>query len=163
MDNNKHDNNLTESQKLEAKYAFDLLDISHDSTINYNDVKTILSQMNQKNIKDEELIKIFEQELGNKFISKKQEDIRFSFDDFLSIMNKRFRDQDIATELTESFKMLGGQDNKIILKSLVDELSKYGDELPKKEIENLLYQLQESTNEYFNYDVLIQKYFSPKK
>ena len=82
---------LTETQKQEAKYAFDLLDISHDGTIALNDVKEMLRQINQSEVSDEELLKIFEEELGNKFKSKKKEDIKISFEDFLSLMKNRFR------------------------------------------------------------------------
>ena len=46
---------LTETQKQEAKYAFDLLDISHDGTIALNDVKEMLRQINQSEVSDEEL------------------------------------------------------------------------------------------------------------
>ena len=154
---------LTETQKQEAKYAFDLLDISHDGTIALNDVKEMLRQINQSEVSDEELLKIFEEELGNKFKSKKKEDIKISFEDFLSLMKNRFQDQDIATELTEAFKILGGEDNKINPNKLVEELTANGESLPKEELENLLFQIKNSNYEFIKYDDLINTYCSPKK
>ena len=161
MDNKKKKNFLNKSQIEEAKFAFDLLDITKDGTISITDIRKILNEIGQEENDEKEIIKIFEDELGKNFSFTQKEKVYFSFDDYLQLMKKRFKDEDIVNELNEAFRILGGQDKLISVKSLIDNLIENGETLSKQDLENLLLILDEK-NEYINYEELINNYFSNK-
>jgi Ca2+-binding EF-hand superfamily protein len=160
MDNKKK-KFLNESQIEEAKYAFDLLDISKDGTISITDIRKILKEIGQEENDEKKIIKMFEDELGKTFSFTQQEKVYFSFNDYLKLMNKKFKDEDLVNELNEAFRILGGQDKLISIKSLCDNLIENGETLSKKELEDLILALDEK-NEYINYEELINTYFSIK-
>ena len=160
MDNKKK-KFLNESQIEEAKYAFDLLDITKDGTISITDISKILKEIGQEEKDEKAIIKMFEDELGKNFSFIQKEKVYFSFNDYLKLMNKKFKDEDLVNELNEAFRILGGQDKLISTKSLCDSLIENGETLSKKELEDLLLTLNEK-NEYINYEELINTYFSIK-
>ena len=160
MDNKKK-KFLNESQIEEAKYAFDLLDISKDGTISITDIRKILKEIGQEENDEKKIIKMFEDELGKTFSFTQQEKVYFSFNDYLKVMSKKFKDEDLVNELNEAFRILGGQDKLISIKSLCDNLIENGETLSKKELEDLILALDEK-NEYINYEELINTYFSIK-
>ena len=160
MDNKKK-KFLNESQIEEAKYAFDLLDITKDGTISITDISKILKEIGQEEKDEKAIIKMFEDELGKNFSFIQKEKVYFSFNDYLKVMSKKFKDEDLVNELNEAFRILGGQDKLISIKSLCDNLIENGETLSKKELEDLLLTLNEK-NEYINYEELINTYFSIK-
>ena len=160
MDNKKK-KFLNESQIEEAKYAFDLLDISKDGTISITDIRKILKEIGQEENDEKKIIKMFEDELGKNFSFIQKEKVYFSFNDYLKVMSKKFKDEDLVNELNEAFRILGGQDKLISIKSLCDNLIENGETLSKKELEDLILALDEK-NEYINYEELINTYFSIK-
>ena len=160
MDNKKK-KFLNESQIEEAKYAFDLLDISKDGTISITDIRKILKEIGHEENDEKAIIKMFEDELGKNFSFIQKEKVYFSFNDYLKLMNKKFKDEDLVNELNEAFRILGGQDKLISIKSLCDNLIENGETLSKKELEDLILALDEK-NEYINYEELINTYFSIK-
>ena len=160
MDNKKK-KFLNESQIEEAKYAFDLLDITKDGTISITDISKILKEIGQEEKDEKAIIKMFEDELGKNFSFIQKEKVYFSFNDYLKVMSKKFKDEDLVNELNEAFRILGGQDKLISTKSLCDSLIENGETLSKKELEDLLLTLNEK-NEYINYEELINTYFSIK-
>ena len=99
MDNKKKKNFLNKSQIEEAKFAFDLLDITKDGTISITDIRKILNEIGQEENDEKEIIKMFEDELGKNFSFTQKEKVYFSFDDYLQLMKKRFKDEDIVNEL----------------------------------------------------------------
>ena len=160
MDNKKK-KFLNESQIEEAKYAFDLLDITKDGTISITDIRKILKEIGKEENDEKAIIKMFEDELGKNFSFIQKEKVYFSFNDYLKLMNKKFKDEDLVNELNEAFRILGGQDKLISIKSLCDNLIENGETLSKKELEDLILALDEK-NEYINYEELINTYFSIK-
>ena len=160
MDNKKK-KFLNESQIEEAKYAFDLLDITKDGTISITDISKILKEIGQEEKDEKAIIKMFEDELGKTFSFTQQEKVYFTFNDYLKVMSKKFKDEDLVNELNEAFRILGGHDKLISIKSLCDNLIENGETLSKKELEDLLLTLNEK-NEYINYEELINTYFSIK-
>ena len=154
MDNKKK-KFLNESQIEEAKYAFDLLDISKDGTISITDIRKILKEIGQEENDEKKIIKILKASFNS------QEKVYFSFNDYFKLMNKKFKDEDLVNELNEAFRILGGQDKLISIKSLCDNLIENGETLSKKELEDLILALDEK-NEYINYEELINTYFSIK-
>ena len=160
MDNKKK-KFLNESQIEEAKYAFDLLDITKDGTISITDISKILKEIGQEEKDEKAIIKMFEDELGKNFSFIQKEKVYFTFNDYLKVMSKKFKDEDLVNELNEAFRILGGQDKLISIKSLCDNLIENGETLSKKELEDLLLTLNEK-NEYINYEELINTYFSIK-
>ena len=160
MDNKKK-KFLNESQIEEAKYAFDLLDISKDGTISITDIRKILKEIGQEENDEKKIIKMFEDELGKNFSFIQKEKVYFTFNDYLKVMSKKFKDEDLVNELNEAFRILGGQDKLISIKSLCDNLIENGETLSKKELEDLILALDEK-NEYINYEELINTYFSIK-
>ena len=160
MDNKKK-KFLNESQIEEAKYAFDLLDITKDGTISITDIRKILNEIGQEENDEKEIIKMFEDELGKNFSFIQKEKVYFTFNDYLKVMSKKFKDEDLVNELNEAFRILGGQDKLISTKSLCDSLIENGETLSKKELEDLILTLNEK-NEYINYEELINTYFSIK-
>lgn len=160
MDNKKK-KFLNESQIEEAKYAFDLLDITKDGTISITDIRKILKEIGQEENDEKAIIKMFEDELGKNFSFIQKEKVYFSFNDYLKVMSKKFKDEDLVNELNEAFRILGGQDKLISTKSLCDSLIENGETLSKKELEDLILTLNEK-NEYINYEELINTYFSIK-
>ena len=160
MDNKKK-KFLNESQIEEAKYAFDLLDITKDGTISITDISKILKEIGQEEKDEKAIIKMFEDELGKNFSFIQKEKVYFTFNDYLKVMSKKFKDEDLVNELNEAFRILGGQDKLISIKSLCDNLIENGETLSKKELEDLILALDEK-NEYINYEELINTYFSIK-
>jgi Ca2+-binding EF-hand superfamily protein len=160
MDNKKK-KFLNESQIEEAKYAFDLLDITKDGTISITDIRKILKEIGHEENDEKAIIKMFEDELGKNFSFIQKEKVYFSFNDYLKVMSKKFKDEDLVNELNEAFRILGGQDKLISIKSLCDNLIENGETLSKKELEDLILTLNEK-NEYINYEELINTYFSIK-
>ena len=160
MDNKKK-KFLNESQIEEAKYAFDLLDITKDGTISITDIRKILKEIGHEENDEKAIIKMFEDELGKNFSFIQKEKVYFSFNDYLKLMHKNFKDEDLVNELNEAFRILGGQDKLISIKSLSDNLIENGETLSKKELEDLILALDEK-NEYINYEELINTYFSIK-
>ncbi len=104
---------------------------------------------------------MFEDELGRNFSFIQKEKVYFSFNDYLKVISKKFKHEDLLNELNEAFRILGGQDKLIITKSLCDSLIENGETLSKKELEDLILTLNEK-NEYINYEELINTYFSIK-
>ena len=161
MDNHKKKYFLNKSQIEEAKYAFDLLDITKDGTISITDIRKILKEIGHEENDEKAIIKMFEDELGKNFSFIQKEKVYFSFNDYLKVMSKKFKDEDLVNELNEAFRILGGQDKLISIKSLCDNLIENGETLSKKELEDLILTLNEK-NEYINYEELINTYFSIK-
>lgn len=155
---------LTDSQNLEAKYAFDLLDTSNTGTISLGDVKKILSQIGHEEKNDENLIRIFNDEFDDKkFSHLNKDDIQITFHDFQLIMKNRLQDIDIITELFEAFKILGGRDNLISINHLVKEMTKNGETLDEKALQEMIECIYQSEDEYINYAEMIDNCFAIKK
>ena len=121
----------------------------------------IQTEEQKKKMMKKKIIKMFEDELGKTFSFTQQEKVYFSFNDYLKVMSKKFKDEDLVNELNEAFRILGGQDKLISIKSLCDNLIENGETLSKKELEDLILTLNEK-NEYINYEELINTYFSIK-
>ncbi|KAJ3933046.1 MAG: calmodulin-like protein [Lentinula lateritia] len=144
---------LSEEQINEFKEAFSLFDKDGDGTITTLELGTVMRSLGQ-NPTDAEL-----QDMINEV--DVDGDGTINFDEFLSMMKKKFKDTDNEEEIRQAFQVFDKDGNGMIsAKELKAVMESLGENLSDKEVDAMMLEADQDGDGNINYEEFVDMMLS---
>jgi calmodulin len=140
---------LSKDKIAEFKEAFDLFDKDKDQEISVVELGQIFNSIGYNPTLDELKEMIMDEE------GRKKDKI--TFEDFLSLMAIRIKDEDTEKELIEAFKYLDKEGKGLIhIQDLKNTMLQFGETLSPEELETIIKEADDDEDGYIKYEDLVK-------
>ncbi len=135
---------LTDDKLREFKEAFEMFDRDKDGLINSKDLGNILRSLGHDQ-SDQELVDMINE-------NDQDEDGRIDFNEFLDLMHKRAKDEDIEEELSEAFRIFDKEDNGLIsISEFRHIMLTLGERLTEDEVDEMIKEADTKGDGFIHY------------